>query len=60
MIQYIIVTIIVAGAAWMLWRSLRRRGGTDDCADCPVRDACTRRSGCPSCGTAGCDRKKKR
>ena len=43
-IEYIVAGIIVAIAAVMLWRSLRRRSRGDcscGCDDCPYRRDCT-------------------
>ncbi len=39
----IIALLLVAAAAVMLFRSLRKRnkGNCDDCHDCPLKDDCT-------------------
>lgn len=40
MMDLALVLIIVAAAAFGLYRALRRPGAADTCSDCPLKDKC--------------------
>ena len=43
MMELVLILLIVAAAAYGLYRMLRRPQGNDSCAGCPLKDKCTDR-----------------
>lgn len=43
MVQAVIVAVIVIGAAWGLYRCLRKKPDSAGCDGCPLVDSCSKR-----------------